>query len=1022
MDGTFSRGSEWRKWDLHVHTPSSIEHHFGSDEDAWENYIKDLENLPEEVKVLGINDYLFIDGYERLLREKSENNRLGNIELLLPVVEFRIAKFSGVDFGSLKRINLHIIFSNELSPDLIKSQFLNAIQQDYKLEAGANGASWSGVITKESLESLGASIKSSVPKEQLSKYGSDLAEGFRNINVDECQLFQKLEGNSFLKGKYLIAVGKTEWDSLKWTDSSISTKKDIINKADIVFVSSESPEKCKSAHNKLTEQSVNNLLLDCSDAHSFSTSNDKDRIGNCFTWIKADTTFNGLKQILNEPRERVFVGELPESIKRVQNNKTKVIDSVEVGKKTDSHLKEKWFNFNIPLNNELVAIIGNKGSGKSAFADITGLLGNTRKYKSFSFLTPEKFCSTRGGKSQHFFGKITWCDSNTREIENLNATHDDQLKEKVKYIPQSYLEEICSEVGLDEQSPFYKELKEVIFSRIDEADKLGFDNLDSLLKHRDKEIENSIDQLIGELRAINREIIETEIKLSKEHKRELNASLTERKSELAAHEGEEVKPKPVPIPEEDEETKSLSKQNSIKLDALKSELAVINDKFKSESENNIKLAKKESAAERILKQIENIDRFVKTSIEEIQDELDLIGLNDDIISIEFKTEGVADKLSEIRSERLKIASLLSEQNQDSLKIQKTKIESQIEKLTTELSAPQKRYQQYLSNQQKWEERKKLIIGNEESAGSIKYLESQIHKIDTEYPKIRANLIRKRFRKSMEIYREKLHLREHYSKYYGSVQDYLDSHPLASMQNIRIKFDVSVEERDFSKKFLIHINHARTGNFYGADVGAEKIDSLVSKTNFDCAIGVRKFLRDLMKELEIYNGEAHSIDGQLKKGSTKEDIFNTIFSLDYLNPIYNLKWDGKELEQLSPGERGNLLLIFYLILDQNDIPLIIDQPEENLDNQTVYKILVPCVKEAKKRRQIILVTHNPNLAVVCDAEQIIHARMSKDEGNEVIYTSGSIENADINIKIVDVLEGTRPAFDKRDAKYWPVVQQ
>lgn len=174
--------------------------------------------------------------------------------------------------------------------------------------------------------------------------------------------------------------------------------------------------------------------------------------------------------------------------------------------------------------------------------------------------------------------------------------------------------------------------------------------------------------------------------------------------------------------------------------------------------------------------------------------------------------------------------------------------------------------------------------------------------------------------------------------------------MASMQNIRIKFDVAVEERDFSKKFLMHINHARTGNFYGADVGAEKIYSLVNKTNFDCAIGVRRFLRDLMKELEIYNGEAHSIDNQLKKGSTKEDIFNTIFSLDYLNPIYNLKWDGKELEQLSPGERGNLLLIFYLILDQNDIPLIIDQPEENLDNQTVYKILVPCVKEAKKRRQ------------------------------------------------------------------------
>jgi ABC-type lipoprotein export system ATPase subunit len=1020
MEGTYLRGSEWRKWDLHVHTPFSIEQHFGGG-DAWENYILDLEKLPEEVKVLGINDYLFIDGYERLLREKTENNRLRNIELLLPVVEFRIAKFSGVDFGSLKRINLHIIFSNELSPDVIRSQFLNAIQQDYKLESGANGASWSGVITKDSLESLGKSIKSSVPEDKLSKYGSDLVEGFRNINVDESQLFQKLESNSFLKGKYLIAVGKTEWDSLKWTDSSISTKKDIINKADIVFVASESTEKFNSAHAKLTEQAVNNLLLDCSDAHFLSDSTEKDRIGNCITWIKADPTFNGLKQILNEPSERVFVGDFPDSIKRVNNNKTKVIDSVEVYKNPDSQVKEKWFNFNIPLNCGLVAIIGNKGSGKSALADITGLLGNTKKFKSFSFLTPEKFCSTRGGKAQHFSGKLLWCDSNAREIQTLNATHNDQLKEKVKYIPQSYLEEICSEVGLDDQSPFYRELKEVIFSRIDEADKLGFDNLDSLLKHRDKEIENSIDQLVGELRALNREIIEIETKLSKEHKRELNASLTERKNELSAHESDEVKPKPVPIPEEDEETKSISKLNSLKIDELKSTLSSVNDKIKAETEKNIKLAKKESAAERILKQIDNMDRFIKSSIDEIKDELSLLDLNGDIISVEFKTDGVATKLSEIRSERLNISSMLSEQSEDGLNKQKTKLESQIEKLTTELSAPQKRYQQYLSIQSQWEEKQKAIIGSEDSAGSIKYLESQIHKNDTEYPRVRADLVKKRLRKSMEIYREKLRLREHYAKYYGSVQDYLDAHPLANVQNIRIKFDVAIEERDLSKKFLMHINHARSGNFYGADVGSERTDTLVNKTNFDCMLGVRRFLRDLMKELEVYNGEPHSIVDQLKKGSTKEDIFNTIFSLDYLNPIYNLKWDGKELEQLSPGERGNLLLIFYLILDQNDIPLIIDQPEENLDNQTVYKILVPCVKEAKKRRQIILVTHNPNLAVVCDAEQVIHAKMLKDEGNEVIYTSGSIENSDINVKIVDVLEGTRPAFDKRDAKYWPIKQ-
>jgi predicted ATPase len=82
--------------------------------------------------------------------------------------------------------------------------------------------------------------------------------------------------------------------------------------------------------------------------------------------------------------------------------------------------------------------------------------------------------------------------------------------------------------------------------------------------------------------------------------------------------------------------------------------------------------------------------------------------------------------------------------------------------------------------------------------------------------------------------------------------------------------------------------------------------------------------------------------------------------------------AKELSELSPGERGTLLLVFYLLVDKDDIPLVIDQPEENLDNQTVYELLVPCMKEAKRRRQLFMVTHNPNLAVVCDAEQIICA--------------------------------------------------
>ena len=112
-------GSVWKKWDLHVHTPCSVVQNYGGDTDeVWESFIGDLEKLPSDFKVIGINDYIFVDGYERVLKAKNAG-RLRNIELILPVVELRLDKFAGVvkrdrdgsySKSDWNRINLHIIF------------------------------------------------------------------------------------------------------------------------------------------------------------------------------------------------------------------------------------------------------------------------------------------------------------------------------------------------------------------------------------------------------------------------------------------------------------------------------------------------------------------------------------------------------------------------------------------------------------------------------------------------------------------------------------------------------------------------------------------------------------------------------------------------------------------------------------------------------------------------------------------------------------------------------------------------
>lgn len=156
---------------------------------------------------------------------------------------------------------------------------------------------------------------------------------------------------------------------------------------------------------------------------------------------------------------------------------------------------------------------------------------------------------------------------------------------------------------------------------------------------------------------------------------------------------------------------------------------------------------------------------------------------------------------------------------------------------------------------------------------------------------------------------------------------------------------------------------------------------------------------------------------LRKDRKPGEVYDYLYGFEYIEPKYTLLFQDTPIEQLSPGQRGALLLIFYLLVDKGRYPIILDQPEENLDNETIVSLLVPVIDEAKKARQILMVTHNPNLAVVCDAEQIIAARFDRGDQSTIRYHSGSIEEAQSNANVVTILEGTKPAFDNRTGKYF-----
>jgi ABC-type lipoprotein export system ATPase subunit len=273
-----------------------------------------------------------------------------------------------------------------------------------------------------------------------------------------------------------------------------------------------------------------------------------------------------------------------------------------------------------------------------------------------------------------------------------------------------------------------------------------------------------------------------------------------------------------------------------------------------------------------------------------------------------------------------------------------------------------------------------------------------------------------------IFQEIARLKGLYAELYKPVQDFIAAHPLVQ-NKLQLRFQVRVVDNGFSDGFFEFIALNVRGSFRGN--GPKVIQDLLEHANLDSEDEVMRFV-DKVSDLLHSDVNAKepvmlpvSAQVKAKKKNPSEvvlELYDFVFSLGYLRPQFTLMAGDVDIAMLSPGERGTLLLVFYLLVDKSKCPLIIDQPEENLDNNTVAQLLVPCLSEAKKNRQVIIVTHNPNLAVVADAEQIIIATHKKKEGNEVRYHAGAIESAEINGALLDILEGTEPAFNNRRRKY------
>lgn len=1002
-------GSFWRKWDLHVHTPASVVQGYGGDcDDVWDRFINHLEALPDEFAVLGINDYLFVDGY-RKLREVKMGGRLANIETLLPVIEFRLSKFAGHD--KMLRLNYHIIFADDLDPDIIEQQFLLQLRSGLNVSAehATIAKQWNAAVTKISLQDLGRLIREDMPPGRAADvHESDFVLGFNNLNFDETKLIELLE-NSYLRGRYVTAIGKAEWDQYRWTDHSIADKKNFINSVDIVFTAANDLAAFERGRKRLATERVNCKLFDCSDAHSYSDSEDKDRLGNCMTWVKGDTTLDGLMLAVKDYPERVYVGPRPPLLGEIDRKPAKYIRRVFISRRKDASSQGKWFeNVDIPLNPELVAVIGNRGMGKSALLDSIALAGNApRPSSEMSFL--KQFQRARANLAANFEVTLEWYTPGPEDTIPLSASYEASSPSRVRHLPQHFIDRICNE----ENDQFVTEIERVVFSHVPEEERLGLDSLSQLVEFRMEATKQRTEDIQSEISVLNSRIADLESELSPARRLQLTSLLKQRLDELRGMWSR--RPTLPPLP------KSSNPELDARIRELRVEIERLSVETAEYERRAVTLRAAVESARRVLALLDKIDRDISKLSADHSEDFTRLGIPfDQIVTLTINRDIVREKEREMVQELANLRVALDGDQDGSLAAKLAHSQAELKAAEEALSAPMQLYQGAKQAHSEFRQAVREVIGSSDAQDTIRYLEAQITRLDSDAPAELAALESVRIDITKTLFDK---LAEHVvllHELYAPVQKFIDAHPPAD-QAFKVEFAASLEAIGFADGLFSHVANNKRGSFYGAEQASARAAELQTDTDFGSWDSVVEFLKKVHNALhhDLRLGEGHAarqVSEQVRPGSSTAALYDFIYQLGYIQYRHHLTMGRRVLGDLSPGEKGALLLVFYLLVDRSDYPLLIDQPEENLDNQSVFRVLVPFMREARRRRQVFLVTHNPNIAVVAGAEQVVFCEMDKSDGYRLSYEAGALESPAMNQHVLDVLEGTRPAFASRDETY------
>lgn len=645
-----------------------------------------------------------------------------------------------------------------------------------------------------------------------------------------------------------------------------------------------------------------------SDSHSY-----KDPIGKLknqdsqpiekFCWIKADTTFEGLKQIVYEPEERVkiqkdnpaFEFNKPYFKKIVIENEVKVFQNEEV----------KFKKKELLLNKNLVTIIGGRGTGKSLL--INYFASTFNKYKNENFVSSNNF--------------IVFYEKDNSETDNQCVEYKEfENHLEFLFIQQSKIKQITEAGGLE------NEIKKLLG--------LEYLNFNENLSSEINEISGEIEKLQAWFLMKN----ENGDKINnKEYNQKIKKENTDLLTTIKTHQNQELL---------NNYTNNITEKNNLESNEIlikkfeeyltqiqnniNQEIQKINSFFAKEKNLQIQNIDFTTIAEKLEKQKEFLQNQIKVKATEntnIKSNFEIMGYKGDLTELLKNTDSYQSKIKEAEKKLDEIA-----QQEESLRRQKNKRKELGKKI-------QKEYTRHVEIfLEKW-----------------------------------RNLLSDKDEKHQEIIKKTI-----------------------LNQDINLEVKINFNEKEFYQLIFDNVDKRTYRTTAALKEYFGNIDNIDSWVNF--------FKEDRFDQI-------------FEDDNFKEFIDDILFDLNkrsqYIKVLPDLTYKKKSIDKLSAGQKGTLYLRLQLATSAFSTPIIFDQPEDDLDNDFIIKELVPLIKELKKYRQMILVTHNANIVINADADQIIIARNNDEILN---YENGAIENEQIRLNVCNFLEGGKNAFEKRKNKY------